>query len=242
LIDLHCHLDLYPDPTSVIQECRKKGIYVLAVTTTPKAWGGIIKLLNHSPRIKPALGLHPQVAHRYADTLPIFEILIKETRYVGEIGLDGTMNFQVNAGIQIRVLKEILKICSFAGGRILSIHSRGATTKVLDEVEAHPDSGKPILHWFSGNHRELKRAIQMGCWFSVGVAMLQSKKGKEITLRIPRSRILTETDGPFCKKDGKPLTPLDIPKAEGLLARIWNEPIASVKDQLSISFRNLVAD
>lgn len=242
LIDLHCHIDLYPDPKSLIFECKKRNIYVLSVTTTPKAWRGTMALLDNCPRIKPALGLHPQLAHQRSQELLLFEELNNETMYIGEIGLDGSKEFRAYIEVQKRVFRKILQVCASSGGRILSIHSRGAANDVLDELEAYPDSGKPILHWFSGNYQELKRAIDIGCWFSVGPAMLQSKKGREITSRIPRDKILTESDGPFAKLNKKPLTPMDMPKAIEILAQLWGEPIKVVNERLLNSFRNLLAD
>ena len=242
MIDLHCHIDLYPDPKSLIFKCKKSDIYVLSVTTTPKAWRGAVTLLNDCPRIKPALGLHPQLAHQRSHELLLFEELIKETRYIGEIGLDGSKEFRTHIDVQIKVFRKILQICALSGGRILSIHSLGAANDVLDVLEAYPNSGKPILHWFSGNYQELKRAIDIGCWFSVGPAMLRSKKGKKITSRIPRDKILTESDGPFGKLNKKPLTPMDMPKAIEILAQLWGEPIMVVNERLLNSFRNLLAD
>lgn len=242
LIDLHCHIDLYPEPESIIYECKKRDIYVLSVTTTPKAWRGTTALLNDCPRIKAALGLHPQLAHQRAQELTLFEELSNETMYVGEIGLDGSKEFRAHIDVQKRVFRKILQICVSSGGRILSIHSRGAANDVLDELEAHPNSGKPILHWFSGNYQELKRAIDIGCWFSVGPAMLRSKKGSEISSRIPRDKILTESDGPFAKMNKKSLTPMDMPKAVEILAQLWGEPIEAVNDRLLNSFQNLLAD
>ena len=49
------------------------------------------------------------------------------------------------------------------------------------------------------NITELEEADRLGCWFSVGPAMLRSAKGRELTSRLPRGRILTESDGPFVK-------------------------------------------
>jgi TatD DNase family protein len=242
LIDLHCHIDLYPDPKNLIFECKKRDIYVLSVTTTPKAWRGTVTLLKDCPQIKPALGLHPQLAHQRSQELPLFEELINETKYIGEIGLDGSKKFRSHIDVQIKVFRRILKICALSGGRILSIHSLGAANDALDVLEAYPNSGKPILHWFSGNYQELKRAIDIGCWFSVGPAMLRSKKGKEITSRIPRDKILTESDGPFAKLNKQPLTPMDMPKAIEILAQLWGEPIMVVNERLLSSFRNLLAD
>ena len=43
-----------------------------------------------------------------------------------------------------------------------------------------PDAGISILHWFSGTVSELTAAIDFGCWFSVGLPMLRSKKGQAL--------------------------------------------------------------
>src|ERR1700741_2594809 len=88
VIDFHCHLDLYPDPHAVRDECARRGLYVLSVTTTPSAWNGTFALSRDAPRIRTALGLHPQLAYERHSELDLFESLIAETRYVGEIGLD----------------------------------------------------------------------------------------------------------------------------------------------------------
>ena len=89
----------------------------------------------------------------------------------------------------------------------MSIHSRGAETRVLDILEAHPGAGTPVLHWFSGNRAELQRAITLGCWFSVGPAMLAGAKGRDHLSEMPLNRVLPETDGPFAKRRGATLMP-----------------------------------
>ncbi|VFS33698.1 TatD-related deoxyribonuclease [Escherichia coli] len=35
-IDMHCHLDLYPRPDLVAEESKRRGTYILSVTTTLK--------------------------------------------------------------------------------------------------------------------------------------------------------------------------------------------------------------
>jgi hypothetical protein len=90
MIDLHCHLDLYPNPAAVAKECARRRMYVLSVTTTPSAWKGTNALATGANRIRTAVGLHPQLARERKGELDQFERLIQETRYVGEIGLDGT--------------------------------------------------------------------------------------------------------------------------------------------------------
>jgi TatD DNase family protein len=96
-------LDLYPDPWRVAEECRERQLYVLSVTTTPSAWNGTTALAKDAPRIRTALGLHPQLVHERKGELPLFERLLPEARYVGEIGLDGGPEYKRYWGDQVKV-------------------------------------------------------------------------------------------------------------------------------------------
>lgn len=240
MIDFHCHLDLYPDPKAVALTCAERGLYVLSVTTTPSAWAGTRALAGEAARIRTALGLHPQLAHQRKGELVLFERLISETRYVGEIGLDGAPEFKRHWDHQMKVFTRILDICHAAGGRVLSLHSRRAATAVLDALEVRSRVGIPILHWFSGSNRELARAIDMGCWFSVGPAMLRGEKGRDLASRMPRDRVLTETDGPFAQIDGRSVWPWEAGMAVCELASLWGQPPAQVERQLSSNLKRLV--
>lgn len=219
MIDFHCHLDLYPEPDRVAQTCEERGLYVLSVTTTPSAWHGTSALAQD--RTRTALGLHPQLAHERKAELAIFDELLPQARYVGEIGLDGAPEFRAHWKDQLTVINHILAACAERGGRIMSIHSRRASKAVLGRLEAHPGAGVPVLHWFSGSARDLDRAIALGCWFSVGPAMLNGEKGKALTARMPRERVLTESDGPFAQIDGCAVMPWDVERAVTGLADIW---------------------
>lgn len=239
MIDFHCHLDLYPNPQAIVRECIQRSIYVLSVTTTPSAWHGTLALASDATRIRTALGLHPQIAHLRKNELPLFEELLPYTRYVGEIGLDGSSEFKLHWNDQQMVFERILKLCELAGGRILSIHSRCAATAVLDALEEHPHAGTPILHWFSGNKRELVRAVRIGCWFSVGPGMLAGNKGRELAALMPKERVLTETDGPFVKINAVPASPWDTENAAAALASIWSITPDEAREQLISNLRML---
>lgn len=232
MIDFHCHLDLYPDPRGLAQICRERGLYLLSVTTTPSAWRGTSALAKGAPRIRTALGLHPQIAHERKQELVLFEQLIGEAQYVGEIGLDGGPEYKAHWPTQLAVFARALAICRAAGGRVISIHSRRAGTHVLDAIDEHRAAGTPILHWFSGTTRELDRAIDLGCWFSVGPAMLRGEKGRRLATRMPRDRILTESDGPFAQLDGRAVWPWEASYATSGLALLWDQSERQVEQQL----------
>lgn len=207
MIDFHCHLDLYSDPQGVLREIDARGTYVLAVTTTPKAWRGTRTLVGDRKRVRVALGLHPEVVEQRYSEVALLCGLLPEARYVGEIGLDGSSAHRRSLEMQKSVFDRILAECSSLGGRVMSIHSRGATSAVLDALERQPGAGTAILHWFSGTPRELDRAVSLGCWFSIGPAMLRSRKGRDLAAVMPHDRILTETDAPFTRNGDGPLMP-----------------------------------
>lgn len=241
MIDFHCHLDLYPNPQRVASLCHEAGVYVLSVTTTPSAWRGTSALAEKYSRIKTALGLHPEIAHERKNEVEIFSELLPQVKYVGEVGLDGSPALKQYTRIQRGVFESILKMISSSGGRIMSIHSRRAATEVLDLLEKYPDSGIPVLHWFSGSQRELTRAINIGCWFSVGPAMLRSKQGCELVKLMPRDRVLTESDGPFVNCGNKVCTPLDTSSLIYELSNIWFSKESEVSNQIIDNFKRLVS-
>jgi TatD DNase family protein len=121
---------------------------------------------------------------------------------------------------------------------VLSIHSRRASSDVLDALDARRDAGVPVLHWFSGTPRELARAVALGCWFSVGPAMLTGAKGRALVAQMPRDRVLTESDGPFAQTNGRPATPADVGLAADGLALVWG--LASAGEVHQVLARNLL--
>jgi TatD DNase family protein len=242
LIDFHCHIDLYPNAKAIIEEADARGAYILAVTTTPKAWTGTKQLIGDRKRIRVALGLHPElVPDRHAE-VPLLEHYLSETRYVGEIGLDGGSHMRGSFDLQERVLVRILKACEADGKKIISLHSRRAANGVIDALLDAPRAGTPILHWFSGSVAELDRATSAGCWFSVGPVMLGSAKGRRLVELMPADRVLTETDAPFAQIKGRSLMPWDVQLAYSYLAKIWNRSEQEVVGQLKRNLKKLLAD
>jgi len=236
LIDLHCHVDLYPDPEAVLDEAETRGAFVLAVTTTPKAWRGNQRLVGKRRRIRVALGLHPEVVAERHHEVALLCGLIPEARYIGEIGLDGSAAHRGSLDLQTEVFGRILDECRRLGGRVLTIHSRGAVGKVIDEIERRPGVGLPILHWFSGSVAQLERAAAAGCWFSVGPAMIASRRGRDLAAAIPLDRLLTETDGPFARSGGRPLYPWEAMSCSDQLAEAMGiaptELVSAVRSNL----------
>jgi len=241
LIDLHCHLDLYPDPVTVARRAADAGVYVLSVTTTPSAYAGTRALAPVGSRIRTALGLHPEIAASRRHELALFKQLLPQVQYVGEVGLDGSPPHRHTLETQAEVLREILDACAAHGGRTISLHSRGAVEMLLDLLEFEPRAGRFVLHWFSAKPSVVTRAAALGCWFSVGPSMLETKTGRTAVEAMPPERLLPETDGPFGMMDGVALPPGGDGRIYRQLASMWGKTPAEVDGILTSNFRRLVA-
>lgn len=224
LVDFHCHLDLYPDLATAIKACDSRRTATLAVTTTPLAFTHNRKLADGSTFVRVALGLHPQLVGEREHELDLFRQLLPETRYVGEVGLDAGPRYYRSFEAQVRVFTTVLELCAAAGDKVLTVHSVRASKQVLDLIETVLPStrGKVVLHWFTGSLADVRRGLDLGCYFSVNEAMLRSPRGCRLLAEIPRDRILTETDGPFVERDGESIGPGDV--------RPVLETIASLRD------------
>jgi TatD DNase family protein len=239
VIDFHCHLDLYGNPHEIVARCTELRLYVLSVTTVPSAFEGTAALAAGAVRIRTALGLHPELAASRIHELSLFETLLPRTRYVGEVGLDGSKDHRASLDHQTRVLTDILGMCARAGGRVVSLHSRGATGVILDVLAAHTTAGRFILHWYLGTSRQVERAAEMGCWFSVGPTMLTSLQGRSAAAAMPHDRVLPESDGPFGLLDGPPTYPWEAWSVVPQLADVWREPEREVGGLLLSNFKKL---
>nr|VFK21103.1 MAG: TatD DNase family protein [Candidatus Kentron sp. LPFa] len=240
MIDFHCHIDLYRNPQEVLAGIVRNRCSVLAVTTTPLAWEGTTALIGDTPGVHIAAGLHPELVASRHKEVDLLCDLISETKYVGEVGLDGSARHRSSLPLQVAVFERILQECERLGGKILSIHSRGAPQAVFDCLRLPDQRSTPVLHWFSGTIREVKMAINLGCWFSVGPAMLSTKKGRSLVAAMPKDRVLTETDGPFVSTAKGPLMPWCMKRVMSDLSSIWNCSVDEAQEQVAVNLMSLV--
>jgi TatD DNase family protein len=210
--DFHCHVDLQKDPQATIARCEAERIFTLAVTTTPKAFPRNRQWTQDCQYVCPAAGLHPELVGDRFEELPLVLSLIRETPFVGEVGMDGSPQHRLSYEKQREVFGEILKACQIVGRKVVSIHSRRAGKDVIDLIERFttPDRVLCILHWFSDSQSLVRRASIVGCYFSVNANMLDNPRGIALIGAMPPDRILTETDTPFGATDSRQSVPWDV--------------------------------
>ena len=70
--------------------------------------------------------------------------------------------------------------------------------------------------------------------------MLHSEVGRALVLRMPRERVLTETDGPFVQDGTGPATPTTVKVTVRSLAELWVAPPGDVQAATLDNFRRLL--
>lgn len=230
MMDLHTHLDLYPNAIKLAYEVNETNSFTLCVTTSPRAWCATSNVFSRFANIEVALGLHPEIVSRKYGERALMLQYISSARFIGEIGLDGSPQYSNSLRtLQRQIFGDVLSEVSRAGGRVMSIHSRRAVSEVLLMLRAHPQVGIPILHWFSGSISELREAINIGCYFSVNTLMATSERGAYLISLMPHDKVLPESDGPFATQGNMPLSPMDSNNVAQWLSNIWKVPHDEVK-------------
>ena len=97
------------------------------------------------------------------------------------------------------------------------------------------------MHWFLGTKKQMMEAVHLGCYFSIGPAMLQSGRGKKIISWLPLDRVLLETDGPFAKVNGKVMFPSNVNIVIEYLNQHWNMNTQCIYSQLRKNLARLLS-
>jgi TatD DNase family protein len=238
LIDVHCHVDLYSDPIVIASESEHNNISTIAMTNLPSHFKmGYPHLLGFT-KIHLALGLHPLMAERHHRELNLFEEMLPNTNFIGEIGLDFSKEGIATKAIQTRSLHFILALLKNTQ-KYISLHSRGAESSLLEFLDEYKIKNA-VLHWYSGSKANLKLAIESGLYFSINPAMAISQKGRKIIEFIPRELILTETDGPYLQIDGRAAKPIDVKLVLNYLSNVWEQSLEEAEDQIETNFNYIL--
>jgi TatD DNase family protein len=185
--------------------------------------------LKKFSNIWPALGLHPLRALESKKELKAFQMLATKTEYIGEIGLDLSKEGKETSEIQWANIRSIIPL--LGKGKFVSVHSRNAHKEMftlLKEQSLTPVS----FHYYTGDLKTLELLLSEGHYFSINHQMF--KKNLAIIERIPKSRILVETDAPF-------LTQIPIKMINSVyedLGKLWKIDKLEVEKRIFENFKS----
>ncbi|QYY41516.1 TatD family hydrolase [Aneurinibacillus thermoaerophilus] len=228
-IDFHVHIDHYADPVKVANEYEKLNIYALFVTNLPELFEKHLSTFNHYKHVRLALGYHPVLAGEYPFNRQLFDKLVVNTKYIGEVGIDLTKANKEYRMQQMEIFDYVTQP-TYNKGRIYSVHSNSAEDEVLEILKKN-NVKHAVFHWYNGKISTLKQIIDSGYFFSINYRMLTSQKGQKLISLMPPDRILFETDGPFIRYERKIIQPQ-------LISKIYEEFNGSTHNFTELVFKN----
>lgn len=242
-IDTHCHLDLFKDILNNRGLEDIEGIKTVTVTNAPSFFTPNQQLFEDSLNIRVALGLHPQLLTQYKEEISLFEQLVNSTRYIGEIGLDGSADIKDTFLLQKSLFTRILDIVKGQNSKVLTVHSRNAACDTIELLSKYLSNTphKIILHWYSGSSNDLRNAISKGFYFSINHKMAASEKGKQLINLMPDHLLLTETDAPFTFTKSIDTRLKSLTSTIGAIAVQKNKTPEEIKLIIYENFKNLLS-
>ncbi|ABK76702.1 Mg-dependent DNase [Cenarchaeum symbiosum A] len=197
IYDAHVHLS---DPEyegqldSMITGMKRTGITACCVSMDEIDSRAVLDMAIPGT-ILPFVGIHPERAPGDPEAIStMLDEYSGSISGIGEIGLDPSYcTSDEDTKNQVDTFKHLLDLAE-KHSKPVSIHSRGSLDDILDMLESY--SLRACLHWFDGNKRSLKRALDMGLYVSYGPLAVYAAEKRSLLSRTDRDRILVETDGP----------------------------------------------
>jgi TatD DNase family protein len=224
-LDAHAHLD----PSHAPEDLVASGAVLAFSLSIAESERG---LSRNDALIAWGVGCHPRFP-RAQDKFDAgrFQELTERAAVVGEIGLD--CGSRVPLETQLATFRQILGILS-GTPRLVSIHSFQATSLILRELQRSPIL-IPVLHWWTGTVAETKKAVELGCYFSVHSAVARHSKFR---LHVPLGRVLIESDHGL--RDPPAAIPCRITWAEYLVAQQYNIKVNDLRQIVWTNFARII--
>ncbi|MFC1768646.1 TatD family hydrolase [Nanoarchaeota archaeon] len=243
LVDVHCHLDLCEDIPNLVKRAKEAGVCsIIANGTNPKSNPVILDLAQKYDIVNAALGIYPLEGLELSEEE--FENIIKYIEenkdYIvalGEVGID---NYHVKDKIpeQKKNFEKIIELSERIKKPML-VHSRKAESEMLDLLESS-NVKTTVMHCFGGNMKLVKRAEELGYYFSIPTNIVTLLHFQEIVQRVDIAKILTETDAPWLSpfKDKKN-EPAFIPETIKKIAEVKNMTAEEVEKVIFMNYQRL---
>lgn len=224
LVDSHAHLDhsrFAKEQDAILARAWDAGVRAIlsiGIGDGPSTMDGALQVVRayrdkpNTPRLYASAGVHPQEAAQW-DSLAAsnLDALLAEPEVIacGEIGLDYYHAENPPVATQKDAFRAQMEIAAKHQKPII-IHCRpgdafgpeaDAWEDTLAMLEEHwaPTSLGGILHCFSGDAEQARRALGIGFMISFAGNSTYPSAGplREIAAQLPMDRMLVETDCPF---------------------------------------------
>lgn len=185
--DAHAHTGTKEETRERIQD----GIMTMICAGEPedaKRLDEILKWPGAIQTLVPAAGLHPWNSGKTSveDMMPFME----KYPVIGEIGMD-TLWCDVPVKVQREAFERQLAF-AMEQKKPAVLHTKAQEKEIARILRDYPN--RYLVHWYSCS-RFLDEYLEQDCYVSIGPDVVWNPAVQEAARRVPKNRILAETDG-----------------------------------------------
>ncbi len=245
IIDTHTHLDnekFIDDVQNVIKRAKEAEVGKFIIPAAdPKDLPRAIELAEKYENVYFGVGVHPVDIDKYNDNLLLKNINHPKCVAVGEIGLD---YYWVKDEIQRKKQQELfirqIEIAKEFQKPII-IHVREATKDTYEIIKKF-DKIKGVFHCFNAAEQLLEFSKNFYYGIDGVITFKNAKKLVNIFPKIPKNRILIETDAPYLTPHpfrGKRNEPFYTTLICDKIAGLWNVDKKEVENKTTENAKRL---
>lgn len=202
LVDSHCHLGdpaFAADVAETVDRAQQAGVgHIVVIGESPEASTRALALARSYPGLSATSGVHPHGARDWDSALEAWlarQLAEPDVVAAGEMGLD--YHYDHSPRERQRACFDAQLGLATRAGKPAVVHAREADQDVAAILRNHPRS-TAILHSWSSGETLLEAGLALGHYFSFsGMVTFRSWAGTDALRRIPRDRLLVETDAPY---------------------------------------------
>jgi TatD DNase family protein len=205
IIDTHCHLDdkrYFDDIDEVISRAKEQGVKgFLIAGAHPKDLKRAEELSKRFDTLFYSVGIHPNDAETFDIDILKRYYSDKKCIAIGECGLDyhylpdGKEEQERNKKLQKDVFRRHIEF-SIEVDKPLIVHIRESSSDSLEILREYPDA-RGVLHCYNASPSLLELSDRF--YYGIGgvVTFKNAKKLIDVFSKIPKDRLLIETDCPY---------------------------------------------
>ncbi len=241
MIDVHAHLTnkkFEGKLKNLNTELKKKGIKVICAGLNFEDNKKVLKICSKYDAFFPALGFYPDIVEKSEWKQELKDVInqIKSNNIVAisEVGIDYKINKKKEE--QKIAFKKMIEL-GIELELPLIIHSRWSVGRVIAMLKEYEEKIKkkrliPILHAFSGNEKEVFKAWELGCYFSIPSNIEKVPQKQVLAELVPTNKLFLETDSPYMSVNSEINTPTSILNTVIKIAEIKRMPVEDLIIQI----------
>lgn len=236
-IDAHCHPDSLADPEAALAEAEAAGVgHWILPGTEPSQWHQAGQRFSSDDRIRFAFGHHPWFLPETAPDLSALRNQLTQSSKVvalGEIGLDFFPADAARAQPAHQQDWFEAQLALAAEWKLpVIVHAVRSHDRILAALKRYPEV-RGMVHAFLGPYEQARAYLDKGWYLSAGSLIFKSPKTLDAFARMPRDRLILETDAPDMRpvQAQQPNPLLDLLLVAERVAQVRGESLEVLRQQ-----------